>query len=65
MEATLEFSELKQRFGKVVSSSEQCMKTPENSSEGVEDASCKRHHSSQCNAPHIQPIGRTVRRMGH
>ena len=30
MEATLELSEHKQKFGKVVSSGPQCMKTPEN-----------------------------------
>jgi hypothetical protein len=37
----MEHSELKQKFGKVVSSGQQCMKTPENSFEGVEDARCK------------------------
>ena len=40
MEATLELSEHKQKFGKVVSSGPQCMKTPENLFEGAEDASC-------------------------
>ena len=30
MEATLEFSGYKQKYGKVVSSGPQCMKTPEN-----------------------------------
>jgi len=41
MEATLELSEHKQKFGKVVSSGPQCMKTPENLFEGAEDASYK------------------------
>jgi hypothetical protein len=40
MEATMEHSELKQKSGKVVSSGQQCMKTPENSSKNVEDARC-------------------------
>jgi hypothetical protein len=39
--ATLEHSGLKQKFGKVVSSGRQCMKTPENSFEDFENARCK------------------------
>ena len=40
MEATMEHSECKQKSGKVVSSGQQCMKTPENLFEGVEDVRC-------------------------
>ena len=37
----MELSEHKQKFGKVVSSGPQCMKTPENLFEGADDASCR------------------------
>jgi hypothetical protein len=40
MKATLEHSELKQKFGRVLSSRHQCTKTSVNSLENVEDARC-------------------------
>ena len=41
MEATMAYSAPRRKYGKVVSSGHQCMRTPETSSRGAESAKCK------------------------